>query len=819
MLENGTYATNVELAEMWGLETRTAAEHLWYMHQDMSDSARERFFDASLWKGSYDDSVALLTSVLENDVREVIINETARFAEEYAQNRSLMRFHRYSPDKILAELNELTIPRREYRSEMAVIPEVKQFITSDIINEALARGNNMSGGKTRIYAYFRENHTAAEQAKFLKDEYGDSGSTLIIKRSSINSSSKGLTIQKRDCYDVQLKWNDAAKRVSELVRKDRYLIEQEDLRRNRQADESIVSIQAELERYIPIVREAVEQDTPYRNTCGHSDRENAEIECNAAVRRAVLASDDMELIKLFSDEPEFRQGLHQAVFDSTYSTLHELLRPLSQDDIDDALRLWNGDMESKRAVVRYMADHARDRDTAAWLANEYGSNSFIVRDGSPESLEMPWTKVQRRIAQLIQADNFYTEAERAAKESNESLSKHDPLAPPYQVGDTVYLENTAFEITEIGDYNVELCDPTQTYPIFRTESKESFERLIREDSRNGRITEYLSADLDTTDSDLQDVLVGEGGLLKDRDKDIISHWIRNGDGNTRISQKLYQFYAGTEDTMTLLIGEEADYRTNTMGLEIEMEDKFHTQLYFKWTEIAPVLRENTKGTLGYIGDISVRIDTKPYSWINFTINRELFEEYIRHDERNAHLFVPEAKEQEQPEIAVEPEVPTEEELDANPISVQIDGEWRTFPNRDAAEDAMFEEYKANLRRNAQNFHITYDNLGVGGAKTKYQANINAIKLLKHLEESDMQALPEQQEVLSRYVGWGGLADAFDETKENWKSEYSELKELLTPEEYEAARASTLNAHETFSGFCRKKCKTALPESQHHRRRL
>ena len=119
-----------------------------------------------------------------------------------------------------------------------------------------------------------------------------------------------------------------------------------------------------------------------------------------------------------------------------------------------------------------------------------------------------------------------------------------------------------------------------------------------------------------------------------------------------------------------------------------------------------------------------------------------------------------------------------------------------FPNTEAAEEASYAEYKEELRRNAQNFRITDDDLGVGGAKTKYQANINAIKLLKMLEAEDMQASPEQQEVLSRYVGWGGLADAFDDTKENWRNEYAELKELLTPEEYTAARSSTLNAHYT-----------------------
>ncbi|MCD8367213.1 MAG: SNF2-related protein [Clostridiales bacterium] len=148
------------------------------------------------------------------------------------------------------------------------------------------------------------------------------------------------------------------------------------------------------------------------------------------------------------------------------------------------------------------------------------------------------------------------------------------------------------------------------------------------------------------------------------------------------------------------------------------------------------------------------------------------------------------------EPVAEPELTPEEALDRNPISVQIGGEWRTFPDREAAEEALYADYKEQTHRNAQNFHITDDALGEGGPKAKYQANVAAIRLLQHLEAEGLQASPEQQEVLSRYVGWGSLADAFDPSKPAWAQEYQELKSLLTEEEYAAARASTLNAHYT-----------------------
>jgi len=197
------------------------------------------------------------------------------------------------------------------------------------------------------------------------------------------------------------------------------------------ADVPQPTVQDRLEHYRPVVMAAVSEDTAYRNACGHSDRENAEIECNAAVRRAVLNSKDMELIRLFSDVPEFRNHLHQEVFEGTYERLHDLLRPLSQDDIDDALRAWNGNIESKHAVVRYMQQHGREKETAAWLAREYGgkegNNLFIVRAGSPETAELTWSKVQRRIAQLIREDQFFTEQEKSVLEHNPDYRLLDRL--------------------------------------------------------------------------------------------------------------------------------------------------------------------------------------------------------------------------------------------------------------------------------------------------------------------------------------------------------------------------------------------------------
>ena len=176
-----------------------------------------------------------------------------------------------------------------------------------------------------------------------------------------------------------------------------------------------------------------------------------------------------------------------------------------------------------------------------------------------------------------------------------------------------------------------------------------------------------------------------------------------------------------------------------------------------------------EGKIGYVGETDVRIDTSAHgqSWDNEVINKRQFEDGLRQ---------------------VEPEL-SDEELDELPISTVIDGEVQTFPDAAALDEAL-------NAVSAGNFRITDDHLGEGGAKQKYARNIEAIRTLFKLEQEHRGATAEEQQVLSQYVGWGGLSDAFDPGKDSWAREYAELKGLLSEDEYAAARSSTLNAHYT-----------------------
>ena len=1013
LLESGQFASNVELAEAAGYERSLLAEKLWHLYHDFSDKARDSGYLSCLsgiQRTGFPEETAWLTEQLNSpEFRQTLAEEYAAFWTAYQQDRELLRFHYHKPREIWESLQDLSLPRKSFSSEMQDVPAVKQFITEDEIDAAMTGGSGIEGGKGRIFTFFKNPHTDKEKVDFLKSEYGIGGHSHALSGamgSNEDHDGKGLHYKKDGCPDMHFTWEKVAKRITGLIQKGRYLTEQEQAQydkiqaekalaeedalqaqqptpeiweyngvKERHSDDivlyqmgdffelygedaktaaaeldfhlttraipgggrvemcgfpanrleqvvehlrdqhdvtisavpeggrerqeySMLSIDHEAEQHInaqeaefgadgtrvfrdmepeqatptirelyekykPIVMEAVTQDTRYRNACGHSDYENAMIECNAAVRRTILDSHDIELIRLFSDVPEFRQWLHREVADETYPKLHELLRPLSQEDIDSALCAWNGNIESKHAVVRYMKDHAREKDTAAWLAQEYGgSNSlFVVRAGSPEEMQLPWPKVQRRLAQLIQEDRFYTEEEQdrfdnidpiairealeergivngqvadpekldndpfiqrvmsdaeqiaaaeAEQTSEVSISdeeydavrspipqrtSYDPATPVYAVGDTVYIEDDAYQITELRDDTVQLLPTGMVYPIYRAERKEQFEQLLRADRRNAYYTEFLPIDPDKADQVLRDVLAH--GLMDEADKKQVSTLLQSGRSNSEIAYWLSRAYPREIETLDLETGDIADYRTTAQGMELEVldaEEKRLAVLYIRWDEVAPLLRGMYARQLDGFGQEQPQPSAESPAFHSETVAVYPGDKNnLPYDVVVERLHI---EEPEPPAPVTEPEKTFEEVLDEHPVSIPVNGQWQTFPNARAAEEASYEEYKANLRHNAQNFRITDAHLGEGGPKAKFQANIEAIKLLKHLEETTGQATPEQQEILSRYVGWGGLADAFDPEKPAWAAEYAQLKELLTPEEYAAARSSTLNAHYT-----------------------
>ena len=920
LMDEGRYASNVELVEA-ELHERTELSHkLWYIRGDLSDEAREQNILSTLEdyrRGGFPDATARLAEDLKDSAfRQAIAAEYSAFMEAYKEDRGVMRFHYHKPVEIWNALQDLDLPRREYTSDMAEVPKVGMFITEDEIDATLTRGSSVEGGKGRIYEYFNGAHNSKEKADFLKNEYGISGSSHAVSgRGWRDSSGKGIRLQKPDCTDVELNWNKVATRFENIIRNGRYFTPEEkakyeemqtrewqfrkhmdaynDIKHDHPDDIVLFQVGDFFEMYgedaktasklldlhlttrpvagagrvemcgIPshILEQSVEK---IRETLGVTiARHNSIINEHTTYSLGVLGA-DKELSQEAETEPVSVTEAPNETPTATVETPAQdpaAKREITQADIDKALQKWNGDIESKRAVVRYMADHARERDTAAWLSKEYGASDVlkplhITITGTDIDYEMSWAKVQRRIAQLIKEDRFYTQ------EEYDRLDDVDPVA----------IRET---LAERGIVNGELVDPEALdRDPFIQQVMNDVEQISREQTamdapnrysirlhmNEGGITGIWDAALDRFYEEGNQVLrfaeqdnaieylaniqrirgmeptdpvfttptgrayrIGDGissSEVEHKETVIVIDRVDEGDvwytlpsvpeqEAVKIDRTAFERYL---DTGYFSVVETAQERT----IQAEQKDPA-SGVPFKVGDT--VYLDDTAFEVTNIGLFDVQLRDPSLAYPIFRAeSKERLMELLHHDERNQSILDRDVPHEEQfttetvafypgeknnlPYDVVVQTIRTNEPEIYPPatagtrVSIPINGEWQEFPNTQTAEQAACEEFKDNIRRNAQNFQITDDHLGEGGAKAKFRMNMDAIKLLKELEFEGAQATPEQQAVLSRYVGWGGLADAFDETKDNWKNEFAELYATLSPEEYAAARSSTLNAHYT-----------------------
>ncbi len=228
LLNNGGFATNVEISEALDYERDRISESLWYLSNDLSEEGKEQgYFELFERGGGFPEETKRLSEALKNpEYLKQTIREYDRFLEGYKENRNVLRFHYHKVDSLYQRLQELELPRKEYSTNLTELPKVKSFITEDEVLESLSRGSGVDRGKERITKFFKENHTLQEKANFLKDEYGIGGHSHAVSGAMGSDEwhdAKGLKLQKNDCNDVFLTWTSVAKHIDELFSKNLYL--------------------------------------------------------------------------------------------------------------------------------------------------------------------------------------------------------------------------------------------------------------------------------------------------------------------------------------------------------------------------------------------------------------------------------------------------------------------------------------------------------------------------------------------------------------------------------------------------------------------
>lgn len=568
-------------------------------------------------------------------------------------------------------------------------------ITQEDIDAVLRSGSGFEGGKYRIYTLYQQESDPKQRANYLKAEYGNGGRSWHFSRDVsgfVDYSSKGIKLSAyRREGEQLLRWAAVEKAIAALIARGDYLTaeEQENYADVAQRYDGKISLPAARTAFPPISQETVADEI--------TEEPDKLDEIDAAAIREQLAQGTShaveaileEVQRLPKDETPAPERFILIETDDGYAVWDDANDRIYVDEdgiTEEFTSEWQAEsylLQLKEAVSRMEArewryiegdrngvpDNLTERQQRIAEAMELAGLRYVQRDGQQEPTDgllfenvdgspvryLDWNSVYEAIENAeLGYDPGLREKVQAVLHPDRWIAPEPPVrrpaskqeirGPTYQVGDTLFLDDKPFVVERIGLFDVELRDPSQIYPISRTESKERLDGLLQKDGRNAA---FLPAAEDTPQA-----------------------------SEPQITTTVDAIYPGEKNRL-------------------------------------------------------------PFDVIVQTL----------------HVDEPEHS---QPE-------PEQAESVQNP---------------------------------AQNFRITDDHLGEGGPKAKFRANIMAIQLLKKCEEENRPATPEEQEILSRFVGWGGLADAFDPDKESWATEYLELKSGLTPEEYAAARGSTLNAHYT-----------------------
>lgn len=630
------------------------------------------------------------------------------------------------------------------------------------------------------------------------------------------------------------------------------------------------------DQYLPLVKDRVLEDTAYQNACKNSDQENAQIEAQAAIKRAALSIDSLNFQRLYHDHTTFHNRLHQQIWEETYPvlaqpqeatvpapdaekspvTLYRETLALVADAVRDSslyayLRDRDTDIDDAKdeldsAISDYMADIAEEYPELTdaylslpmfreWLTEDileryYQDYTVDKRDMVDKSADDPdapdWAKGDHAVpaADSLMAENSPShdrippQKRQPSEHTGAGAFQNQKSPEQAQVFTTVAQNNRAVTVTE-AEFSIlqgQLDNKAVPYAVFHHRSQDSVEISFSPEDESTVMTLLRQMEEKAAEPDLTpnveeylnlkaqhpDKLVGvqvDGHILfygKDAQEaaramgtNLLTREIP-GLGETGVTSSRLAWQAVLKKLLE-----------HGNSVVLAWPDPAGGYAIIKERDIADFIplgmeltidgRRMKVDRVNYdAGTVSLQ-DMEMQSW--YPIFRQEPVSFVRQFVEEAQLAQP------QPPIAES----SIEQLSPEPV--EIDGGRVTAPAPSftyqetgrvnaGAFEVVFQELHTGPE--CRNFQITDDHLGEGGQKTKYQYNVAAIHTLKQIEAEGRFALPEEQEILSKYVGWGGLADAFDPSKDNWAKEYAQLKELLAPEEYESAQSTVLNAHYT-----------------------
>ena len=792
LLDMGRFMPQSELDKVDGNEIKALADHLWYTHQDLADGYEFSFLPEELFKGGFPDSTAQIAElVAQPEQRDKILAGLQVFSADFAQNPELLRF-RFSVDHLRAALTGLEDLQREplvFTADESVSTARPGFITQDEVDRVLiGDGAPMNTSKLDIYAYFLGEYTAKEKADFLRHHKGTGGGS----RTGFNEwhDGKGIAYSRENNhmpYDkVILSWPKVAKRIDELIADGRYMSQRE---LDYIPEYEKVTLAREIITFFPYQPEDLPRPFPYKTDY----------------------PDAVKIVRPQLDEPErVAEILSQmaAILDNTadFDRNYERMRKA----FEDLTAYQNGTFSlftpAKPAERETAAPTPKAPEPSAVPADEtavydlqlgatvyigtdeyeiysFDDSSVVLRDVNAPlfTRELPRDEFDRKLRENRLNDGLIKVAEEAELRTEiiARYSSGNEVIAIVQAPNGRYFNHYGYD-EETGN-SATIAGAFDTFEYAERAlytHRPKAEKLIKfgndgttPESEKSAQEQALDEDAELKDQ-IRDTLDWRGYVVSDEliEDGLEEYDNRGGDGDYKdIADFIERVYLTEEETPESLVGKR--YEIDGRQFIVDSVDEDNEEI-----KLRDITFQNSVG---------------------FPIFRSEPLEFIRQyspiEEKTQELP---AEKETPPEggglksiiINLAPdEQPAEKEESITPA-------WEQPKRRSRTQ--VFDPHPEIPMSERHNYRITDDNLGHGGAKAKFRNNIEAIKTLQAIELENRFATPEEQEILAQYVGWGGLAQAFDPDNTSWTNEYLELHALLSPEEYESARSTTLNAHYT-----------------------
>ena len=767
LLRQGEYAPQAVLDAARQNALQEHAQTLAYMERDLADGVAEAVFqDTEIFRGGFPELTDRLAGLLDDAAFLTDLNERlSALGEAYAEDKDLMRMHFYKPDKVAALFQQFAKPYQNYAAREGFHwNEHKKFITEDEINAYFTRGSNYSDSRLAIYSFFLNHEDKKARADFLKDHYGIGGSSHALcgaDDSHEDHDGRGIDLE-RGPYgnpdaSVHLNWNQAAGRIDQLIRDSEYLKPADYSRKPAYERERMAMRVMGFYHHLPN-----EVERPYPQDLYHEEGRKALVEKLADPEQAVELLEQMDnaLLSVPLDSEEYERKaeslsiLHQYV-EGPYTIFPEKKR---------AVKIAVPE-QGQMSMFDFMEQEPQSKEQSTAAAVEEPPKDALHADEKPSEQTL----------QPLPLD--------AANEYNALKERYpDALMGYEQYGNFEFYGEDAKRVSEL--LGSKLLEKETAL------GKVEVAGFPREQWASQAMKLWKQGESVYLSGQQEDGTHAQTKYFRKEEYLPINAIIELDDSEFRVDS--VNFEQGTVSLQDMTLAKEARYpifRTEPLEYirhlyeqaDVPMEEAVEITVFTALHNAGVAYEDFSPEQMDVIYSVA-----EAGGELEELLNPDFPPEQMQliADVQNRTDAISRAAAEE----ALEPL--TQQPM--TPAEVNHARRQHNLPLDSGAET----EQPAQPKQEPMNFRITDDDLGAGGPKTKYKANVEAIRVLQTLDAEQRQATAEEQEILSRYVGWGGIPQAFDENNAEWSKEYAELQSLLTVDEYKEARASTLNAFYT-----------------------